>query len=64
MIKIIKEGTRQTITCDNCGCVFSYEQEDIEERTFGMFSARELRGYEKYILCPQCKRKIHLEGSK
>ena len=34
MIKIIKRGTRKTCTCDNCGCVFSYEEEDINVEPF------------------------------
>lgn len=29
MIKIIKKGTRRNTTCDKCGCLFSYEKEEI-----------------------------------
>ena len=31
MIKIIKEGTRKIAKCPNCGCEFSYEEEDIKK---------------------------------
>lgn len=30
MIKIIKPGTKEKISCNSCGCLFSYEKEDIE----------------------------------
>ena len=29
MIKIIKPGNKWILTCPYCGCVFSYEEEDI-----------------------------------
>lgn len=44
MIKIIKKGTRQIATCEKCGCVFSYEEEDIKH----------LGSCKKYVICPQC----------
>ena len=58
MIKIIKRGTRQQATCDKCGCIFSYEEEDVKhlethngERDFydGI-----KHGYKNYVICPQC----------
>lgn len=30
MIKIIKPGTITELRCYKCGCLFSYEKEDIE----------------------------------
>lgn len=30
MIEIIKPGTKEKISCKSCGCLFSYEKEDIE----------------------------------
>lgn len=30
MIEIIKPGTKEKISCNSCGCLFSYEKEDIE----------------------------------
>lgn len=49
MIEIIKPGTKEKISCKSCGCLFSYEKEDIEI---------------KYITCPQCNEKIELEATK
>ena len=34
MIKIIKKGTKKNQECDFCGCIFSYEEEDITTETF------------------------------
>ena len=31
MIKIIEPGTRTITKCSECGCKFSYENEDIEK---------------------------------
>ena len=31
MIKIIEPGTRTITKCTECGCKFSYENEDIEK---------------------------------
>lgn len=40
MIKIIKPGKKEfTVTCDKCGCVFSYELSDI---------------YISGVTCPEC----------
>ena len=58
MIKIIEKGTRQKKQCDNCGCIFSFDGEDIEVPTS--------RGetLTKIIHCPQCNAKIELESIK
>ena len=34
MIKIIEPGTRTITECAECGCKFSYENEDIEKDGF------------------------------
>jgi Fe2+ or Zn2+ uptake regulation protein len=58
MIKIIKKGTRQQATCDKCGCIFSYEEEDIKhlENHNGEyhFINGTRHGYKNYVICPQC----------
>lgn len=62
MIKIVKKGTKKNQECDFCGCIFSYEEEDIiktyEEGTFGYVCV------EDSIYCPQCKKEIILKGTK
>lgn len=60
MIKIIKSGTRQTKTCLNCGCVFSFEDEDIQ----GVDTGHPIAGYHTSIKCPQCKTEIVLEATR
>ena len=61
MIKIIKPGTRQTTTCLNCGCIFSFEDEDIQkEDNFNHPMTR----FRKIIKCPQCKTEIVLEATR
>ena len=58
MIRIIERGTIERKQCYNCGCLFSYEKEDIERSThcdFGNF------GDYEYVICPQCKEEIRLE---
>ena len=50
MIKIIEYGTKQIKTCENCGCKFSFEKEDIKGG----------RGFKEWVICPQCERKIVL----
>lgn len=50
MIQIIKKGTRTKATCEECGCVFSYEEEDIESRKHSFYGAPET-----FIRCPQCE---------
>ena len=46
MIKIIKEGTRKIAKCANCGCEFSYEEEDVQ-----IFTKR-------HVKCPQCNEAV------
>ncbi len=49
MKTIIKKGTKQKMKCSDCGCEFSYEQEDIERKEFD--TAR----YKVFVKCPQCE---------
>ena len=50
MIKIIKEGSRKIAKCPNCGCEFSYEEEDVFRDP--VFTK------EKHVNCPQCSKAI------
>lgn len=49
MIKIIKEGTRKITKCPNCGCEFSYEEEDVLRDHFRV---------ENHVNCPQCNKAV------
>ena len=54
MIKIIKKGTLKVTKCTNCGCEFSYEDDDIQDH---LATERFDNSY-KYIVCPQCTMEI------
>ena len=49
MIKIIKEGTKRKAMCEECGCVFSFEAEDVKKAESNGFG-----GYKEIVDCPQC----------
>ena len=54
MITIIKHGTIKKKRCDSCGCVFTYEEEDISIHD-------DLGSRYSFVTCPQCKEEIKLE---
>ena len=56
MIKIIEPGTRKIAKCSVCGCVFSYEEEDIHTIPHARCLSVTL-----YIHCPQCNNDIVLK---
>lgn len=53
MIRIIEKGTIQKIQCGECGCLFSFEKEDIE-----------IKNDCKTIKCPQCNNILALEATR
>ena len=59
MIKIIKEGTRKITKCPNCGCEFSYEEEDIEK--YGLLANNLVLIGKTWVVCPQCCEEIVLD---
>lgn len=48
MIRIIEPGTKQIAICNDCGCKFSFEKEDILEKEL------QYQSYQEYVICPQC----------
>lgn len=52
MIEIIKPGTKEKISCKSCGCLFSYEKEDIEighpHNLYPLATEKELDDFMKY----------------
>ena len=66
MIKIIKKGTKKNQECDFCGCIFSYEEEDIITETFitKNYGEETFNQVKDVIYCPQCKKEIILMGTK
>lgn len=60
MIKIIEYGTKTVAVCDECGCKFSYENEDTVTREY----TGPLRGYKKVVICPQCHKEKIVEQTR
>ncbi len=61
MIHIIENGTKQKTQCSECGCIFSFEKEDIE--IIGNYHPhKEYNSMRKTIKCPQCNNVIVLEA--
>lgn len=54
MIKVIKHGNKKIVKCEECGCVFSYEKEDVEVEQTGV------NEYFSYVVCPDCTQKKQL----
>jgi Zn finger protein HypA/HybF involved in hydrogenase expression len=52
MIKILKRGTRKTIECEDCGCLFTYDEEDVDYYPLNF----------RHVICPQCKSEIDVGG--
>lgn len=59
MIKIIKRGTKHITVCPECGCKFSYEDEDVVNE-----DADNYKGFREYVICPQCNEKVIIRQSK
>lgn len=57
MIKIIEKGTKRKIRCRDCGCLFSFNNEDVKNTICGM----EIKKPYGIIVCPQCENVIVLE---
>ena len=64
MIKIIKQGTKKTCSCDNCGCLFSYEDEDIENIYQGSYFSVSEMNHKNIVRCPQCNTGTVLKQTK
>ncbi len=53
MKKIIKKGTKAIMKCDNCGCEFSYEEEDTHTALTNHLRSKYTTT--TYLVdCPQC----------
>ena len=57
MIEIIKPGTKEKCTCKECGCIFTYEAEDVK---LSGACLCEFGAEYSYVKCPQCNNQIHL----
>lgn len=48
MIKVIKHGRFKQCICNNCGCIFTYENEDIKHVDKGTYIVV------TFVECPNC----------
>ena len=67
MIKILKRGTSKEVTCESCGSVLSYEEEDIikeETKDVKLYEEFFSKRKESHIVCPVCNKKIILEATR
>ena len=64
MKKIIKEGTKRKITCEECGCLFSFEEEDTCHAELDVRFAGMPAGHKTFVTCPQCESEIVLEQTR
>lgn len=67
MIEIIKRGTKHIAVCTECGCKFSYEDEDVinenrNECACDIYNTT--KAYIAYINCPQCNKKVIIKQTK
>lgn len=57
---VIKHGNKYiesaTTTCDDCDCVFSFNNDDIE-RAYGPNNYE----YATFVCCPECKEKNYID---
>lgn len=61
MIKVIKHGqTEFEHTCGRCGCVFTYEHEDI--RAEATIAVGLSYSSPCYVICPDCGKKCYIKG--
>ena len=61
MIEIIKNPNpvirdKYKAICDNCGCEFSYQQEDIINDWNGVLGPGSYGG--KHVICPNCGERV------
>lgn len=55
MVRIIEKGTRQIEQCEDCGCKFSFDNEDLMHyKGEGIYEKGFKEGFKHFIACPQC----------
>ena len=57
-LQIIKPGTKKVTKCKNCGCQFSYEEEDVKVDVKNNIPS------EKWVICPQCEKSVIVEAAR
>lgn len=62
MIEIIRNGTKKRIDCNECGCLFSYEADDVEHKEVPSWKGGMITN--SFIRCPQCHQEIRLSSKR
>lgn len=63
MIEIISRPNMKK--CKNCGCEFTYEDEDIKSENISQTVDSPFLGYKSfYVTCPQCSSKVILNQTR
>lgn len=63
MIKIIEKETKHKIRCEDCGCLFSFDDEDVNIRPGITICGMEVKKPYGIIVCPQCENGIVLNNN-
>lgn len=58
MIKVLRQGTKKKVECNNCGALLQYEKEDVKEQQVSFHE------FCDYIICPECQYRVPLGGTR
>lgn len=58
MIRVLKRGKENIVTCNFCGSKLSYYCNDIRKEE--VFVSQRESYFQKYIVCPECENKVKL----
>mgnify|MGYP001173985263 FL=1 len=52
MVKVIKYGEKRRVTCEVCGALLEFKEDDLKTVQTGMYE------YEQRITCPACNETV------
>ena len=63
MIKVLRHGIMNKVTCPICGTKLQYDKEDVLEETFSVNPDYCPSGFKThyYIICPDCCNRIRVK---
>lgn len=60
MVEVIEYGKRKVADCEFCGSKLSYSVNDIIERKKYLSLSQREPCMERYIICPNCEKRVKL----
>lgn len=63
MIEVIQHGSKRRVTCESCGCIFTYEEEDTATTLTSQITLISQIEWVRFVICPDCGEKVLLKGS-